>query len=128
MANVSDMARRPDPALLDQVSATLVAQADVRAAASALVLDDEGRSLVARIVDSAISDFPSPDAGVAALAWLVASYATCTAEQAASEKSAPDGRHAGKTLVYLWPRIPLNRGAETDPGQLTLDLDGRLFA
>jgi hypothetical protein len=116
------MARRPDPALLNQVSQTLVAQADVRAAASALVLDDEGRSLVARIVDSAICDFPSPDAGVAALAWLVASYATCTAEQAA------EARPEGKTLVYLWPRVPLNRRVESDPGQLTLDLDGRLFA
>ena len=119
MANVSDMARRPDPALLDQVSETLIAQADVRAAASSLVLDDEGRGLVARIVDSAVSDFPSADAGVAALAWLVASYATCAAEQAA------EGRQGGKTLVYLWPRIPLNRGVESDPGQLSLDLEGR---
>jgi len=119
MSNMSDMARRPDPALLDQVSETLITEADVRAAASALVLDDEGRSLVARIVDSAVSDFPSPDAGVAALAWLVASYATCAAEQAA------DGRQGGKTLVYLWPRIPLNRAVETDPGQLSLDLEGR---
>lgn len=119
MANMSDTARYPDPALLDQVSETLIEHADVRAAAASLVLDDVGRGLVARIVDSAISDFPSPDAGVAALAWLVASYATCAAEQAA------DGRQGGKTLVYLWPRIPLNPAVQPDPGQLTLDLDGR---
>lgn len=119
MANAHDTSRRPDPDLLDRVSEGLMEDADVKAAAAALALDDGGRALVARLVDSAVTDFRTPEAGMAALAWLVASYATSATEAAA------DGRSGGKTLVYVWPKVPLNRGAEPDPGQLSLDLEGR---
>jgi hypothetical protein len=120
MANARDTSRRPDPALLDQVSETLLESADVRTATASIALDDAGRGLVARLVDSALNDFRTPEAGMAALAWLVASYATSAHEHSTQ------GRRGGKTLVYLWPRVPANPAVESDdPGQLSLDLEGR---
>jgi hypothetical protein len=118
MANAHDSSRRLDPALVERVATALVEDGDLRAACAALSLDDGGRAMVARLVDSALTDFRTPEAGMAALAWMVAAFAGQAQDGAAT------ARKGGKTLVYLWPRVPRGEpGADPDPGQLSLDLD-----